>query len=205
MRLQRQKEKGRKTAAMELLLRLVVKDEKGQVIQDTGQMPSKSYVLAFLRYIYCLFDNPGNYLQKATNGTNLYIYYTTQDGEDHCRADAPTANDDYGIVVGTGTTAVDNIDHKLDTQLTEGAGAGNISHGAMVVGSAGVVGANVDLVLNRAFTNNTGSTIAVAEAGVYIARAASWYHCIIRDVLPSPVNVPDKCSLTVYYTLRTTV
>ncbi|GAI61618.1 unnamed protein product, partial [marine sediment metagenome] len=56
------------------------------------------------------------------------------------------------------------------------------------------------------FPNNTGSTITIKEAGIYIFSGGLSYFCIIRDVLGAPgVTVPDKCALTVYYTLRTTV
>ncbi|GAG42215.1 unnamed protein product, partial [marine sediment metagenome] len=115
--------------------------------------------------------------------------------------------DNYGIVAGTGDTAVENDDYKLETQLTEGAGAGDITHGAVIVGSAALVDSNVDIVHYRPFTNNTGSTIAVKETGIYTSQnlLVSRDHCIIRDVLGAPIDVPDKCSLTVYYTIRTTV
>lgn len=200
----------KKSHGVQLLIRAVVRDPEGRVLSDTGQKPSKSFVIQFLEFIYGLFDGPATLEATAVDGTEDVIYRA--EGVDgycylHLRVDAPINDDTHGIVVGTGSTAETNTDYKLEAQLTEGVGAGNITHGAMVVGTAGVVGANVDLEIKRSFPNNTGSTITVAEAGVYAKQGifVPYYHCIIRDVLAASIDVPDKCALTVYYTLRTTV
>lgn len=187
---------------------MVVRDADGKILSDTGQKPSKSFVLQFLEFFYLLFTAPGGYTTRTdVTGNNRNFYRDVWQVHDHLRADAPINNSNYGIVVGTGDTAKDNEDHKLETQLTEGVGAGNITHGVMVITPTAIVGANVDLELTRAFTNNTGSLITVKEAGMYIGQIypPPYYFCIIRDVLVLSTDVPDKCSLTVYYTVRTTV
>lgn len=199
----------KKPHGVQLLIRAVVKDPDGKIIHDTGQKPSKSFVIQFLEVVYGIFNAlaVGGYEITATDGTEDYVYVHDQNCNQHFIVDAGVNVSTHGIVVGTGDTAETNTDYKLQTQLTEGVGAGNITHGAMTVGAVAVVGANVDLELKRSFTNNTGSTITVKEAGIYIFLNYStlFYHCIIRDVLVSPIDVPDKCTLTVYYTLRTTV
>jgi len=193
----------RKTHGIQLLLRCVVRDPDGKVISDTGTKPAKSFVIAILEFIYGMFNNV-NRSTEDTSGASNQVYVWGQWTYDNLSVRAPVSDDDYGLVVGTGDTAEDNEDYKLETQITEGIGAGNITHGAVIAGSAAVVGANVDLELKRAFTNLTGSTITVKEAGIY-TESQNQFFCIVRDVLGSPVNVPDNCSLTVYYTVRTTV
>ncbi|MBA7636008.1 hypothetical protein ES703_43621 [subsurface metagenome] len=194
----------KKAHGIQLLLQAIVRDPDGKIVSDTGQKPAKSFVIQFLEFIYGMATQFG-FEATTVNNSEKYIYAgSTRPCSDHLRIDG--GYDTRGIVVGTGDTAVDNEDYKLETQLTEGAGAGNISHGLQVIETTAVVGANVDLETKRSFTNNTGSTITVKEAGMYVSvttAAGTEYFCIIRDTLTAPV--PDKYSLTIIYTLRTTV
>ena len=196
--------KKKKSHGVQLLIRCVVKNPNGRIISDTGQKPANSFVIQFLEFIYLMMGG-AIMLATATDGTEDGIYSGALASSDLFQIKAPANNSLYGMVVGTGDTAEDNEDYCLETQLTEGVGAGNITHGIMGVGTTAVVGVNVDLVLSRSFHNLTGSAITVKEAGLYTKYSTLYYHCIIRDVLGTPVEVPDKCSLTVYYTVRTTV
>lgn len=203
--------KEKKSHGVQLLLRMVVKDPDGKVLSDTGQKPSKSFIIQFLELIGAFFDGVTTSATDTSGAASLiyhkdaYALYTI------ARAGAALNVSLYGVQVGTGDTPEDNEDHKLDTQLTEGVGAGNITHGATVIGVAAVVGPNVDVEIKRAFINNTGSTITVKEAGLAIrygepaVPVSLKYHLIIRDVLPASIDIPDRCGLAVYYTARTTV
>ncbi len=195
----------KKTHGVQLLIRAIVRDPDGKIITDTGKKPSKSFVYAFLAFIGGMFLGTGDILIKAVTGANGYVYRYNSSAPTQFRVDAPINTSTYGVVVGTGDTAEDNEDHKLETQLTEGVGAGNITHASVVFEATAVVGANVDLVLKRAFSNATGSTITVKEAGIYTNQNDTWFHCIVRDVLPASIDVPNLCSLTIIYTMRTTV
>lgn len=200
--------KEKKTHGVQLLFRAVVTDPDGKVISDTGEKPSKSFVIQFLEFIKFLFDRVALGVGNATDifGAEVDIYLPVFDCNTIMRIDAPVNEDAYGVLVGTGETPETNTDIKLETQLTEGLGAGNITHGEVDIGTTAVVGANVDLEILRAFINNTGSTITVKEAGIYVKEILDpYYHCIIRDVLGTPVDIPDRCGLSVYYTMRTTV
>lgn len=196
--------KEKKPNGVQLLLRAIVRDPNGKILSDTGQNPSKSFVIQFLEFFYALFRGE-NTSATAEDGVEHPIYTGALNFDVHLHIDAPVNDSDYGIVVGTGDTGETNTDHKLETQLTEGVGAGEITHGEESVGTAGVVGANVDLETNRSFSNNTGSLITVKEVGIYTDFSATYQFCIIRDILGVPIEIPDMCSLTVYYTLRTVV
>lgn len=201
----------KKPSSVQLLIRTVVKDPDGKVINDSGQHPAKSFVIQFLEFIRYFFDATGaSRLATATDGSEDPIYNAAGQCELHFYVDAPASLEyggNWGIVIGTGNTPATNTDYKLETKLSPP----NITPGDSTVGVAAVVGSNVDLTITRAYTNNTGSTITVREAGIYTryksagAPPAGLYHCIIRDVLAPEVTLPDKCSLTVYYTIRTTV
>ena len=197
--------KEKKANGVQLLLRAVVKDPEGKILSDTGKKPSKSLVIQFLEFIYAMFNFDADLSATATDGTEDKIYDGDVDCEYHLRVDAALNVALYGIVVGTGTTPETNTDYKLETQITEGTGAGQLTHGTTTIADAAVVGANVDLEVTRTFTNGSGNTITVTEAGIYTKQGAGFYHCIIRDVLGAGIDVTNKCSLSVIYTLRTTV
>lgn len=198
--------KEEKPNGIQLLMRAVVKDQDGRIISDTGYEPSKSFVIQFLEFFYHLASGPAGGNATQIDGSEDQIYYGIARADNLLNVNAQVNEDLYGIVIGIGTAPVSNTDYKLDNQLEEGVAAGRITHGVQTVGTAGVVGVNVDLEIKRSFTNNTGSTITVTEAGVYARNTGKNYsHCLIRDLLAASVDVPDKCSLTVYYTLRTTV
>lgn len=194
----------KKSHGVQLLLRAVVKDPDGKVISDSGQKPSKSFVIQFLEFFHFLAYGPATGNATTITGAEDDLYYAVGRPDLIFNVKAPINDDLYGIVVGIGVAAESNTDYKLSNQLEEGVAVGKITHGAQTVGTAAIVDVNVDLELKRAFTNNTGSVITVKEVGVYTrCTGKNVSHCIIRDLLV--VEVPDKCSLTVYYTLRTTV
>lgn len=202
--------KKEKTHGVQLLLRAVVTDPDGKVISDTGEKPANSFVIQFLQFIKAMFDGglpTGGVNQKDTSGVSRRIYVWSYSPNVNFRIDAPVNNSLYGVVVGTGDAAESNTDYKLQTQLTEGIGAGNITHASVTFVTTAVVGPNVDLLIKRAFTNNTVSAIIVKETGIYTrhTQTGPYYHCIVRVLFPGPVNVPAKCSLAIYYTMRTTV
>lgn len=194
---------------LKAFIRLVVTDPSGRVMSDSGEQESHSFVIQFLEFIYRVFDSVQTAF-TATDGTEDQGYLAASDNPIGC-VKAPINNSNFGIVIGTDDTAEDNTDHALNTQLTEGVTAGKITHNQSIINFApAVTGGNVDMVLLRSFTNNTGNLITVKEAGVYtvhmaVAGALWYYHCHVRDVLASSVAVADKCSLSVFYTLRTTV
>lgn len=199
-------DKKKKAHGVQLLLRMVVRDPDGKILTDTGRKPSSSFVIQFLEAIGAIFDGLITNA-TATDGTEDTIYKANWPCNYSLSVDAGINVGDYGIQVGTGDTAEANTDRKLDVQLTQGVGAGNITHGAVTVGITAVVSTNVDLEIKRAFTNNTGSTITVKEAGMATMADIDGgeYHLLFRDVLVVQVVVPSGCSLAVYYTVRTTV
>lgn len=200
--------KEKKTHGIQLLIQAVVTGPDGKVISDTGERPARSFVIQFLEFIRTLFDATyGTISFTATDGTEDRLYESLSNLQYQFNIDAGVGASSHGLVVGTSDAAETNTDYRLGARIGHGVGVGNISYGAVVITAAAVVGPNVDLVVKRAFTNLTGSAIGVKEAGIYTKFNVStyWYHCIARDVFPGTVNVPDHCSLTVYYTIRTTV
>ncbi|MBA7532980.1 hypothetical protein ES705_25215 [subsurface metagenome] len=124
---------------------------------------------------------------------------------------APAGDDEKGILVGGGATAESFEDYNLDSQIAEGAGAGQLSHAASeahnVTYTAGPKVLQNELV--RYFNNNSGGGIDVNEVALVTEGICDAFHIdvfvlVSRDVLGSTVNVPDTGQLKVTYTIQLT-
>jgi hypothetical protein len=191
---------------LQLLYRTVITDEKGKIVKRGRWRKSRSFVKAFLQHVYgSLFSatisviDTGNAARTLTSPTG----YT----QPHLDINAAADNSAYGFVVGTGTTAPTNTDYALVAQIGQGTGENQLDHGVHSVTIPAVVSGNVDMVISRAFYNGSGATITVKEIGIYCRSydGAMRYFCVVRDVLAASVDVLDTQTLTVQYTLRTTV
>jgi hypothetical protein len=191
---------------IEIYYRLLLHDRKGKIIKDTGEIPSHSYVIQFLELINGYFDGVAitatdvNGAESTLLGTSRIAYYGN--------LNAPATNDTFGIVVGTnaGLTPVSNTDYKLDTKILHGSAiADKLKYGAVTFTAPAVVEANIDMVIVRTFINDSGGTITVKEIGIICKNTTDTkYHLLLRDVVADEA-VLDGYTLTVTYTLRTTV
>ncbi len=193
---------------IELLKRILVKEYNGKIKFDSGLLPSNSFTLNFLLHLYAVYHDVAAELIDITGATQN-MYQPSQTGTYRDRIDGVADDDDMGIVVGTGTTAENNSDYALDTQIAHGTGAGQLQYGSVSIAAPSVTGSNADVVVTRTFVNGSGASITVKEIGVYCRTytilPAYKYFCIVRDVLVSPVEVGNGQTLTVQYTFRVTV
>lgn len=200
--------------SMQLLLRRQIRDKAGNITFDSGDLPSSSFVLSFLKHIWHLMNHeyavnpPDEGTHPDTAGANRTLRGNVTTGNMFNYA-APLNISTYGTVVGTGTAAEANSDYALQTQIAHGVGAGQLSYGACGTVEAIVVGSNVDMTLTRSWLNGSGGVITVNEIGVYVSSqdsaAAQRFFCIVRDVLAAGDAIPNGSTYTVVYTLRTTV
>ena len=126
---------------------------------------------------------------------------------DNWKFKAEANEDAIGIVIGTGVAAVTIDDYKLEDQIMQGTGPGQMRHLASTPGWPSVAGSNCDFLTSRTFLNNSGGSITVRESGIYCRVKGTTYYgyaCIVRDVLATPLDVPDGGSITIDYTLRIT-
>jgi len=188
---------------LKVYYQLVLTDKNGKVIRRFRKRLSRSFVIQFLEMI-----------DSLTNITGGIATITDISNNERTPVDTSVlsmnggAGDVYrGIVVGTGTGAESNTNYCLGTQIAHGSAANQLNYGVQSIVPTQVVGANVDLVLSRVFTNNSGASITVTEIGVYayITATSTQTGCIIRDLLAAGVAVGNGQQLTVSYTLRTTV
>ena len=198
----------KKEACLELLKRVIIKNQKGKAVYDSGLAPSHSFVIGFLEHIYGEFIDLTVAIEDTSNTSKSVCFpsggpYPRQD------VDASANYSTYGIVVGSGSTAVTANDYALATRIAHGTGAGQLQYGSHSFTSPVVAVGNVDMIVSRTFTNGSGGDVTVREIGIYCRsyeQGISYlYFCIVRDVLPSAITLTSGQTLTIQYTFRTTV
>jgi hypothetical protein len=218
MKKKEEKKDTRPASEIQLFKRITVKDKDGKVTYDSGKQRSHSFTLQFLRIIGAHWACPitGGFSISAVNTSGssptIPVQDTTYGNYQYhyqCMSAAGQSGvTNFGIVVGTGSTAEANDDYALDTQINHGTGTGELQYGICSVLEPAVSGLNVDMDMNRSFINASGGAVTVNEIGIYVRTDAYnetvHYFCIARDVLASGVSVSDLSTITVDYTLRTT-
>jgi hypothetical protein len=198
-------------ANVELLYRVLVKDENGKVVKKTKWRKSRSFVIAYMQHMQLLMNTVNVAMIDTGNVSRTVMHPYQAAFTQHPILDVNAGDnaDTFGLVVGTGTTAPTNTDYALATQIAHGTGAGQLDYGAHSFTAPAVVAGNIDFIISRSFYNGSGATITVREIGIYCMSTdtgtALRYFCVVRDVLASSVDVLATQTLTVQYTLRTTV
>ena len=183
-------------------INFIVRDIYGKVVLKKRQL-SHSFVLALTDILYLGMSRTSisvidtSNTSRALGNHAINFSFTTTGGQN-----------DTGIVVGTGFTAVAIGNYGLETIIAHGTGAGQLSYGTGSVAVPVTSGSTRKFWTVRTFTNNSGAAITVKECGIYCIAydgAANRYFCISRDVLASPVAVGNGETLTVTYTISVTV
>ncbi len=192
----------------ETYYRILKHDPEGQLVKDSGLIPSGSYVIQFLELIRSIIANADK-TATDVDGAESTLMDISDLAQTKGRVNAGAGDDTYGIVVGTnaGATVEDNENYALDTKILHSAvgAAGELNYQAVTFIAPRVVATNIDFDLSRAFLNETGSTITVKEIGIICKNSQDTkYFLLLRDVV-SDEDVLDGHTLTVVYTLRTTV
>ena len=205
-------------ANLDLFYEIEVRDKNGKLISKrTGR--SKSLVRNFALMLRGLMAGniagvvSNSYWKTkvtvtATDGTtfdypSLGSYTKAEDAPSAMEASALERTDEYGIVVGTGSTPVTRDDYKLESLVPDG-----FADGQMVYGKTTVEDVNGDppssvFRIIRTFTNEGSTTITIYEIGL-IVKAQDKYVLIARDVLDTPQDVPAGATLTVRYIFKVT-
>ena len=112
---------------------------------------------------------------------------------------AGAAETNYGIVIGTGETAVTMVDYKLQTQVIT-----DIAHQTTAFAIEEADASTWRLAIARGFLNNTGAEVNIKEAGIYaLFGSSAWRICIDRTLYS--VDVPASTTLTLTYRITVTL
>jgi hypothetical protein len=165
-------------------------DPKGRVVKR-GRQPVNSFVKAWIYALYSQFANVQAIIPD-TGGTSRTDYLLP------IRLTAGAGVTTYGIVVGSSDTPVTRDDYKLGSQIAHGNATGQLMYGAMSFDAPVAYGTGYLFRAMRVFTNNSGADVTVKEIGIYFYDT-NYYYCMIRDVLSTPVTIPNGYSWTVRY------
>ena len=121
---------------------------------------------------------------------------------------ASSGDDSFGIMVGSDNTPESFSDYALAAKISNGTGAGQFSHAAMVLPTVSDIGLTKKAEWQRYFNNNSGGNVTVNEVGLVAngttADDYSAKFMMARDVLLSTITVPDTGQLRVTYTIQVT-
>jgi hypothetical protein len=206
-------------------IEIEVRDLEGKVIQR-----GKHKMHSFLNNLMKVLEG----FVRASGGTALGSYGTIASmsvtgtdgasktiaiewyGIDRCGGTAialkaPDNDSSYGIVVGSGTTAVNLNSNALASPIAHGTGAGQLDYDTMSIEDLGldtlVLPPVYRMRLLRGFRNLSGDNVFINEVGIiarnywkqYFAPGAVYdvKFLIAKDVLPTSYVVPNGGSATV--------
>jgi hypothetical protein len=189
-----------------------VRDKNGKLLSK-GKLPAKSWVgnivglLSSIMGVWGsltghysadgrsdLLDTGNNARPVVLGGINTTLYVGG------C---APAGETSAGILVGTSDMPVSIGQFNLQSTISHGTGANQLSYGATTV-EALTKNTTWYFRVVRTFTNYSGASITVREIGLFVRLglvvSPYYFSCMLaRDVLSAPVTVPNGSTLTVRY------
>jgi len=214
-------------------IEVIVKDKDGKIVKR-GVHEMHSFLNNFLRVILGEMTASANpttpWVTLATasiiktDGTstniNIEAYFDGNYGGGGgvpMAAKAPSGDDSYGIVVGSGTTSFTLDQYNLISKISNGTGSGQLSYNPVSFSDLGLDTTVSPPVyrfqLIRSFANLSGGTVTINEVAIF-ARSywKTFYsvqqdikYIISRDVLPTSYPVPNGGSATVAITVEVQV
>lgn len=187
-------------------IEIQVHDKDGNLVR-TFKQPMHTFVDNAAACLMTAFtmacDAVAGFSVTNVSGVSKSVAYQDQDGAgDYCVvAGAGDAN--FGVMVGTSSTAWAWSQYFLQGYITHGTSTGELSYGATTRSYTADSGAPAKCTIQRSFDNNSGADITVREIGWFmkaLVAAASEYWMIARDVITS-TTVPNGGRLTVTYNI----
>jgi len=185
-------------------IELVVTDREGNVIERKIE-PMHSLV-SNAKCVFKLVSNGSTTVRPigVASDITLELYKATNNRWYDSLIRAPSGDDNFGILVGSGTTPVSITDTNLASKIPNGT-----SSGRLVYGATSIVASDVDYIQwQRSFTNNSGASVTVNEIGLAVkvvriegGSQVTYYVLIARDVITS-TSVPNGGTLTVKYKIK---
>ena len=198
-----------RTPTIQLFCKMSVYGKDGTLKRSSGMMRSRSFVKNFLLMLEYYIAHAYNAYSDYTTLINTAGANKTHSGASvtlskAMAAESPSSNDSYGILVGIGTTTPALTDYCIETLIVDGTGANLMQYGACAVSAAGINGSYVDLPITRTFTNASGGTIVIKEAGLAFqdlwGLASSESFLVAHDAADQTVDDGEIC--VVVYTIR---
>lgn len=203
---------------------IVCRDHNGETVSEREE-PAHSFTRNFGKGVYASFLRSvvsGAYRNTSGSTVAAFIRHNYYSGEGRYTSYAsgwflhPAGEGVYcGIVVGSSGAGFDIGQYNLQSPISHGVAAGNLQYAAQMYPSVVVAEdqSSISLVLARDFGNASGSDVTIAEVGLigYPPNTTSPAHgqysshtnvLLTRDVLDTPVVVPDGGVVRVSHILR---
>jgi len=169
---------------------------KAELIVETANKIIKQEANSLLKIFFLLLERhlgQRSVTAKKTDGADR----TTNNSASTFAVNAGSGNSSYGIVVGSGTTAVDICnDYALENKL-------ELDYSAVTVNATSCGSGVIEVSIYREITNNTGSDVTINEVGLYCLGTDEYQqHCIDRTVLVEPVTLEPEQTMKVTYKLK---
>lgn len=183
---------------------LVVTDSSGKVIQRVREK-CHSFLYWFAWWFSSILLSGGGAIRDAITGQDVSCLQTSWTPT---KVEAPAGNDSYGIWIGTGSAPNEISTYTLQSKIPHGTGSNKMQYGETVCSM--IDSSNFPIMrfeITRSFTNNSGGNITVREIGLVMQHSSDGSSInarlmICRDVLSSPVTVPNGGILYVKYYIR---
>jgi len=147
------------------------------VLISEQEHKANSLVKAFIQLLNVQMAQTGQYI-KISAGTSPTINANSA----NFRVTGPSGNTSYGILVGTGTTAVALDDYAMGALIAHGTSANQLSYGAVAIdATTSVSGSSAFFAVSRSFTNGSGGNITVQEVGL-MSYGTSYYMLLDRSL-----------------------
>lgn len=175
----------------------------GLLIHEHSE-PCNSHVEQYIDHLLVALSGRDTHTSTDTGGTTTRVLERPIDSSANWMFMSESVDtDDFGIWIGTGTTAVALTDYTLATKIAHGTGATQMTYQATTTGT---ITSNRQYTVSRAFGNTAaGGDIIVAEIGIVVSTqyetTTEGFFLIERTVLGSTVTVSDGQTLTVEYTI----
>jgi hypothetical protein len=188
----------------------IIDSKTGKIIKKGRRKASKSLILQFLKHLEVLinhgYSSTGAVVSIADSGGTARNIQGSSSAFRYCSVLGSSSDINHGIMVGTGTSAVNNTNYFLDARIAHGTGSGQLEYGSSSCVPATIVGNNVELILYRTFVNSSGASINVKEIGISCTSMdtvnSERLFCLARDLVDDTINHGQIYAVT--YTFITT-
>lgn len=160
----------------ELNISVYEKDEKVREIN----LPVRSFVQGFGQQLTAFLAGQNSSLSLFGGGA----VSTSVDMVNPFAINAPLGSGNFGIVAGTGSTAVSFLNTTLNSVIVHGTGSAQMEYGATTFGSASAAGTgSYKFTVARTLSNNSTGNITIRETGIVAKDSLNNTFLILRDTL----------------------
>jgi membrane-bound metal-dependent hydrolase YbcI (DUF457 family) len=199
-----------------VMVELEVRDKNGRIVKKHRQM-SHSFLRQWLQFLRCQMSCVAgsggltiNVIDETGAARSYPHTWARYISEEALATNGGAGDTSQGIVVGTSNAPNTVNTYCLGAKISHGTGSGQLYYGTHTIDDIVNPSGNILLFrIIRTFSNSSGATITVKEVGLLVRtlcyNAVYYSFLVARDVLSTPVDVPNGMTLTVRYILQITV